>query len=69
VGTWSITIPFIFFAWQKSFASNVFVATLASAVSTAVLTGTETGVSQVFAGSGGSCLRFPHRFLFTPLKA
>jgi cobalt/nickel transport system permease protein len=44
---------------KKRFAGSVFVATFASAVLTAVLTGLEIGVSQAFIGSGGAMLTIP----------
>jgi cobalt/nickel transport system permease protein len=44
---------------KKQFASSVFVATFASAVLTAVLTGLEIGASQAFAGSGGIMATVP----------
>jgi cobalt/nickel transport system permease protein len=43
----------------KRFATSVFVATFASAILTALLTGVEIGVSQAFAGSGGIILTVP----------
>ncbi|MFB3888004.1 MAG: energy-coupling factor ABC transporter permease [Candidatus Bathyarchaeia archaeon] len=43
----------------QRFAASVFVATLVSAVSTAVLTGLEVGVSQAFASSGGVLVTVP----------
>jgi cobalt/nickel transport system permease protein len=44
---------------SKRFAPCVFVATFASAVLTALLTGLEIGVSQAFATSGGVALAVP----------
>ena len=44
---------------SKRFASSVFVATFASAVLTAVITGLEIGVSQAFSGSGGLVVTVP----------
>jgi cobalt/nickel transport system permease protein len=43
----------------KRFFASVFIATFASAILTASLTGFEIGVSQAFAGSGGVMLTIP----------
>jgi cobalt/nickel transport system permease protein len=46
-------------AGNKRFATSVFIATFASAVLTALLTGVEIGVSQSFASSGGLMVTVP----------
>jgi cobalt/nickel transport system permease protein len=46
-------------ASRKQFAVAVFIATLTSAIATALLTGVEIGLSQAFAASGGMALTVP----------